>query len=154
MSEDNNPGGNKVIATAEGMTSDAFHRLLDLAIEGRGKLTGARAAASSLLRQRRDPEEAIRWLANQHIAMASGQGFATNWGGFLVSLVTIPANMAAAAFIQARAVAAIAHLRGYELNDPRVRTARSARLGGADRVRRPAQLSDRGRHRPGLRPAA
>ena len=123
MSEDNNPGGNKVIATAEGMTSDAFHRLLDLAIEGRGKLTGARAAASGLLRQRRDPEEASRWLANQHIAMASGQGFATNWGGFLVSLVTIPANMAAAAFVQARAVAAIAHLRGYELNDPRVRTA-------------------------------
>lgn len=112
-----------VVATAEGISADAFHQLLELAIEGRGKLHGAKSAATHQLRQRRNPEAAIRWLANQHIALAGGQGFATNWGGFLLSLVTIPANMAAAAFVQARAVAAIAHLRGYELNDPRVRTA-------------------------------
>ena len=55
--------------------------------------------------------------------MAGGQGFATNWGGFFVSLVTAPANMTAAAFLQARLVSGIAHLRGYELADPRVRTA-------------------------------
>ena len=122
MSDDND-ANNKVVAKAEGLTSDAFHRLLDLAITGRGKLQGARTIANNQLRQRHDHEDAIRWLANQHIALASGQGFATNWGGFLLSLVTIPANMAAAAFIQARAVAAIAHLRGYELDDPRVRTA-------------------------------
>lgn len=58
-----------------------------------------------------------------HTAMAGGQGFATNWGGFFVSLVTAPANMTAAAFLQARLVSGIAHLRGYELADPRVRTA-------------------------------
>ena len=60
---------------------------------------------------------------NHHLALAGGQGFATNWGGLLVSVVTIPANLGAAAFVQARMVSAIAHLRGYELADPRVRTA-------------------------------
>ena len=114
---------NKMVATTEGLTSDAFHRLLDLAITGRGKLLGARAIANNQLRHQQNHENAIRGLSNQHIALAGGQGVATNWGGFLLSLVTIPANMAAAAFIQARAVAGIAHLRGYELDDPRVRTA-------------------------------
>lgn len=40
-----------------------------------------------------------------------------------MALVTIPANLAASSFLQARLVAGIAHLRGYELDDPRVRTA-------------------------------
>lgn len=116
-----NSRDNEVAKT--GITADAFHQLLELAIEGRGKLPGAKKSAQQHLRQRRDPEIAIRWLSNQHIAMASSQGFVTNWGGFLVSLVTVPANLAASAFVQARAVAGIAHLRGYELSDPRVRTA-------------------------------
>lgn len=112
-----------VVAVAEGLTSDAFHQILDLAIEGKGRLPGAKVAAKNLLVKHRDPEVAVDKVVTEHIALAGGQGFATNWGGFLISLVTIPANMAAAAFVQARMVAAIAHLRGYELKDPRVRSA-------------------------------
>lgn len=114
---------NNAVALAEGLTADAFHQLLELAIEGKGKLPGARTAARNLLGQHRDPEVAIQRLVNQHVAYAGGQGFVTNWGGFFVSIVTIPANMAAAAFLQARVVAGIAHLRGYDLADARVRTA-------------------------------
>lgn len=111
------------VAVAEGLTADVFHEVLDLAIRGKGKLPGAKHAAKQLLVRHNDAEAAIRSLITSHIAMAGGQGFATNWGGFLVSLVTIPANLAASAFLQARLVAGIAHLRGYELDDPRVRTA-------------------------------
>lgn len=114
---------NNVMALSEGLTADAFHQLLELAIEGKGKLPGARTAAKNLLGQHRDPEVAITRLLTQHVAYAGGQGFVTNWGGFFVSLVTIPANMAAAAFVQARVVAGVAHLRGYDLSDARVRTA-------------------------------
>lgn len=116
-------GNNDALELADGLTADVFHQVLEIAIEGRGKLPGARKAARSALERTRDPEAAVKWVANQHVVMAGGQGFATNWGGFLLSLVTIPANLAASIFVQARAVAAIAHLRGYELSDPRVRTA-------------------------------
>lgn len=111
------------VELAGALSADVFHQVLDLAIKGRGRLLGAREVAKRALEQHGDAERAINRLVTQHIALASGQGFATNWGGFLVSLVTIPANLASAAFLQARAVAAIAHLRGYILDDPRVRSA-------------------------------
>lgn len=114
---------NNVVAVAEGVSADLFHQLLDLAIQGKGKMPGAKKVASGLLDKHGDPGEAINRLILEHVALASGQGFITNWGGFFVALATIPANIAAAAFLQARVVAGIAHLRGYELSDPRVRTA-------------------------------
>lgn len=113
----------QAIALTEGITANVFHEILEMAIEGKGKLPGAKHAAKSLLVQRNDAEAAISRMVTMHVAMAGGQGFVTNWGGFLVSLVTIPANLAAASFLQARLVSGIAHLRGYELSDPRVRTA-------------------------------
>ncbi len=114
---------NQAVALTEGITANVFLEILEFAIEGKGKLPGAKHAAKQLLVQRNDVESAISRMVTTHIAMASGQGFATNWGGFLVSIVTIPANLAAASFLQARLVSGIAHLRGYELSDPRVRTA-------------------------------
>jgi hypothetical protein len=113
----------KQLIAAENISADVFHQILALAITGKGALAGAKTTAKQQLEKTGDPESAIRSIVNQHLALAGGQGFATNWGGFLLSVVTIPANIGAHAFVQARMVAAIAHLRGYELDDPRVRTA-------------------------------
>ena len=114
---------NNVVAIADGVPADLFHQLLDLAIKGRGKLPGVKTASGKLLSRHKDAEAAISRLITEHVALASGQGFATNWGGFFVAFATIPANITASTFVQARMVAGIAHLRGYELEDPRVRTA-------------------------------
>ena len=46
----------------------------------------------------------------------------TNIGGVATLPVAIPANITGVAIVQIRMVAAIAHLRGYDLNDNRVRT--------------------------------
>lgn len=111
------------VAVAEGVPADLFHQLLDLAIQGKGKLPGVKKAAGKLLTRHEDADAATSRLVTEHVALAGGQGFATNWGGFLVAFATIPANITASTFVQARMVAGIAHLRGYELDDPRVRTA-------------------------------
>jgi len=50
--------------------------------------------------------------------------------------VTIPANLAGLALVQARMVAGIAHLRGYDLDDPRVRDAILVTLLGEEKVNR------------------
>ncbi len=113
----------KQLAAAENLSADVFHQILELAITGKSALAGAKTIAKQQLEKYGDHEAAVSALVNQHLALAGGQGFATNWGGVLMSVVTVPANIAASAFVQARMVSAVAHLRGYELNDPRVRTA-------------------------------
>lgn len=97
--------------------------LLDVAIEGYGKVPGARKSAVGHLGKAGNHEAAIRGLVTQHIAMAGAQGFVTNLGGLLTSLVAVPANIAGTAVVQCRMVAGIAHLRGYDLSDNRVRSA-------------------------------
>ena len=66
--------------------------------------------------------------------LASAQGFVTNIGGVATLPVAIPANIAGVAIVQMRMVAAIAHLRGYDLNDNRVRTALVMCLLGGEQV--------------------
>ena len=48
--------------------------------------------------------------------------------------MTLPANVAGVAVVQTRMVAAIAHLRGYDLDDNRVRTALIMCLLGGEQV--------------------
>ena len=48
--------------------------------------------------------------------------------------LTIPANITGLALIQCRMIAGIAHLRGYDLDDPRVRNAILTRMLGEDVV--------------------
>jgi hypothetical protein len=50
--------------------------------------------------------------------------------------VAVPANIAGLALIQCRMVAGIAHLRGYDLDDPRVRNAILGCILGDDDVQR------------------
>jgi uncharacterized protein (DUF697 family) len=73
-------------------------------------------------------------VIDQHIRLAGVQGFVTSIGGLVTLPVALPANMTGIAIVQSRMVAAIAHLRGYDLDDPRVRTAVITCLLGEDGV--------------------
>ena len=68
----------------------------------------------------------IRWESSKTFTT----GFVTGVGGALVLPVTIPAAIASAWVLQARMAAAIAHIRGYDLDDDRVRTLAVAALAG------------------------
>jgi hypothetical protein len=68
----------------------------------------------------------IRWESSKTFTT----GFATGVGGVLVLPVTIPAAIGSAWVLQARMVGAIAHIRGYDLDDDRVRTLAVAAIAG------------------------
>jgi hypothetical protein len=112
-----------------------LRRVLETAIDGYGKLPGAKAsAARQLQRTGGSVDAAIESLIDFHVRLASAQGFVTNLGGVVALPVAVPANLAGVAVVQVRMIAAIAHLRGYDLNDNRVRTALVMCMLGGEQV--------------------
>jgi uncharacterized protein (DUF697 family) len=122
------------LVTAQG-AGGALRQVLEIAIDGYGRLPSARsAAARHLQKQAGSADEAISSIIDHHVRLASAQGFVTNIGGVAMLPIAIPANITGVATIQVRMVAAIAHLRGYDLNDNRVRTALVMCLMGGEQV--------------------
>jgi hypothetical protein len=121
---------------APDLTAGFVHEALSRAIHGVGPLPpAAHAADKQLEEQDGDVERAVHEVIENHVRFAGAQGFITNIGGIATAAVTIPANIAGLALIQCRLVAGIAHLRGYDLSDPRVHNAILACILGEDTVR-------------------
>jgi hypothetical protein len=113
----------------------AMRRVLEVAIDGYGRLPGAKTlAAKHLQRHSGSVDDAIDSIIEAHIRLASAQGFATNIGGIAAVAIAVPANLVGVAVLQVRMVAAIAHLRGYDVNDNRVRTALVMCLLGGEQI--------------------
>ncbi len=109
--------------------------VLDKAIDGVGPLRSAAASADTkLVDAGGDVEKALAALLRMHTSLAGLQGFVTNLGGVSTIAVTVPANVAGVTIVQCHLVAGIAHLRGYDLEDPRVRNAILACMLGEDEV--------------------
>lgn len=108
---------------APGVAGGVLRRVLDIAIDGTNGLPGARQAAVSALGRKGDQQAAIDQLVIAHLGLAGAQGFVTNLGGLATMAVGVPANMVGVTIVQSRLVAGVAHLRGYDLDDNRVRSA-------------------------------
>ncbi|SDS30224.1 EcsC protein family protein [Nocardioides scoriae] len=120
---------------APGPVAEVVHQALDRAIRGFGPLDGAREAADNELEdQGGDVEKAIAKLISGHVRLSGVEGFATNLGGLATAAVTVPANISGLALLQCRMVGAIAHLRGHDLDDSRVRNAVLATMMGKEAV--------------------
>jgi EcsC protein family len=125
----------RIANLAPGLTTTFVREALSRAIEGIGPLPPAAKAADKQLREQRgDVERAVHEVIENHVRLAGAQGFVTNLGGLVTAAVTIPANITGLALIQCRMIAGIAHLRGYDLQDPRVRNAILVTLLGEDIV--------------------
>ncbi|MFC0628169.1 EcsC family protein [Kribbella deserti] len=119
----------------------ALRRVLEVAIDGYQRFPGAEAVAARYLEKqetdaqgRRDVQAALEAVIDQHVRLAGVQGFLTSIGGLITLPVALPTNLTGLAVVQTRMVAAIASLRGYDLDDPRVRTAVITCLLGEDGV--------------------
>ncbi len=136
-------GVRRTVATSAGtklapkVASGYVRTVLDKAIDGLGPLRSAAASADSkLVDAGGDVEKAIASLLRLHTSLAGAQGFVTNLGGLTTVAIAIPANVAGVTIVQCHLVAGIAHLRGYDLQDPRVRNAILACMMGEDAVKK------------------
>ncbi len=126
----------RVTDLAPGLTTSFVREALRRAIEGVGPLPPAAAAADAQLREQHgNVDRAIHEVIENHVRYAGAQGFLTNLGGLVTMAVTVPANITGLALIECRMIAGIAHLRGYDLDDPRVRNAILVCLLGEESVK-------------------
>ncbi|WP_372730102.1 EcsC family protein [Nocardioides sp.] len=125
----------RVTDLAPELTTSFVREALARAISGVGPLPPAASAADKqLTEQRGNVDRAIHEVIENHVRYAGAQGFVTNLGGVVTAALTIPANITGLALIECRMIAGIAHLRGYDLDDPRVRNAILTCLLGEDSV--------------------
>lgn len=115
----------------EEVPAGLVQRVVDLGISGVGPLDPAVQVAEEALRRADDVEGAVDLLVRRHVRLAGVEGFATGLGGLLTLPVALPANVVAFYALGTRLAAAVAHLRGYDLQDARVRAAVLASLVGA-----------------------
>ena len=128
--------GKQIVARAPEVAGNVLRKIVEFGIQGAGSFLGARAFAARKLADRGDREAAIDAVITSHVGLASAQGFVTSVGGLITLPVGLPANLAGMAALGTRMIASVAHLRGYDVDDERVRSALTLTLLGEDEVRR------------------
>ncbi len=106
--------------------------LLDVGIDGAGPMPPAAELGHRAFVATGGREQAIARVARRGLVKSGVSGFATGMGGFVTMPLALPTNVAAFYLAATRTVAAIAHLRGYNVDDPAVRTAILLTLVGSD----------------------
>ena len=100
-----------------------IQQLLNLGIDGMGPLKSAKAVAEKARGNNKDTDDAIKDVVRSHLKLATTGGFITGLGGFVTLPIALPANVLEFYVSMTRMVAAIAHLRGYDISKPEVRSA-------------------------------
>jgi hypothetical protein len=136
----------------EGAVARLVQVLLDTGLDGRGPIKSARRAADDARRRSPSAEAAVARVARAHVVKGGVGGFVTGVGGFVTMPIAMPANVAEFYIGATRMVGAIATLRGYDVEQPEVRTAVLLTLVGshADEVLAKAGMSTGGGRLAGL----
>ena len=116
-----------------GAATRLLERLLDVGIDGTGPFDSAHTVADQALKDAGgDPDLAIRMVQRQHRRLGLAGGFITGFGGFFTMAVALPANVLEFYLLGTRMTAATARLRGYDIDQPEIRSAVLLTLAGAD----------------------
>lgn len=125
-------------------SGDRARQLIDkivaLGIDGAGPFKGAREVADEHRRQYADVDVAIDRLIRTHVRMVAATGFATGLPGLWAMPVTIPTDVTVFYALCARSVAAVADLRGYDVDSDEVRSVVLLTLLGAQGVALAAEV--------------
>jgi hypothetical protein len=123
-----------LVQAAPGLTAGFVHQAYDRAVAGVGPLEPATTVGRRAFVEHDDEARAVSSLIESHVRLAGAQGFVTNIGGLATMPLAVPANIGGLAMVQCRLVAALAHLRGHDVTDPRVRNAVLTTLLGEEKV--------------------
>ena len=106
----------------ESRMMDILNSCYEKAINGLPKMETAQDLAEKYLRKHNNIDDAINEFVNWQTAKCTTSGFLTGLGGLITLPVALPANITSVLYVQIRMIAAIAHMRGYDLKDDQVRT--------------------------------
>jgi len=101
------------------------------AVQGVPGLDGAEELARDYAGRYATADEAVARLIATQSGKAGIAGFVTGCGGAISLPVALPANLLSTLYIQLRLVAAVAHLRGHDLQSAEVRTLALACMTGS-----------------------
>lgn len=99
------------------------NKVLAAGVSGFGPYKSAQVVADETLAEHGDREAAVQRVVETHRRWVASSGFAAGVGGFAALPVALPADVTAFHMLCARMSAAIALLRGYDLDAEEVRTA-------------------------------
>ncbi|CAA9217839.1 MAG: hypothetical protein AVDCRST_MAG54-419 [uncultured Actinomycetospora sp.] len=123
------------VASSRGLHNTLIDELWRRAVAGIGPFAGASAvAADAVAATDDDVEAAVRRIVGSHVRLAASTGLLSSLGGAATLVVTAPAGMTGLYLLSTRLAAAIARLRGRDLDDPVTRTAVVVCVLGADGV--------------------
>lgn len=110
------------VGKATAKAAGQLQRLTLSAVDkGVGPMSGSRSyAADRLVHAQEDVEKAVTRVVRESVVAAGTAGFVTGLGGLITLPVSLPAGITGSLVINARMVGSIAHLRGYDLEDPHV----------------------------------
>jgi hypothetical protein len=94
----------------------------DKAVNGVAGFDSAEDMANDYLKSSGSLHDKVNSLIRWQNTKAATSGFLTGLGGVLVMPISIPAGVASVMYVQARMIAAIAKMGGYDLQDDRVKT--------------------------------
>jgi hypothetical protein len=110
---------------------DALQWVYGRAVQGVPGLDGAEELAATYAGRCATTDEAVATLIAWQSGKAGVAGFVTGCGGAIAMPIAMPANLLSTLYIQLRLVAAIAHLRGHDLQSAEVRTLALACMTGS-----------------------
>lgn len=105
------------------MRGDLFGRLYDRVVEGLPVLGTPRELADRLLEETGTPSNAADAAISLATVLGGGTGFVFGLPGFLLTPITLPANVVGAASVQLHLAATIAALAGHDPEDSATRAA-------------------------------
>ena len=106
----------------ENMIMDVLNTCYEKAVNGLPKMETAQDLAEKYMHKHNNVNDAINEFVNWQTAKCATSGFLTGLGGLVTLPVALPANITSVLYVQIRMIAAIAHMRGYDLKDDQVRT--------------------------------